>query len=57
MGLSNEIRDLVEKIAKAARDPETIDKRLFEVQLKTLAKAVLELEQSLKDIVTRLRTT
>jgi hypothetical protein len=54
MGLSNEIRGDVEQIAKAARDPETIDKRLFQVQLKILAKAVLELEQSLKEIATKL---
>jgi hypothetical protein len=55
MGISGELRSDVEKIANAARDPETIDKRLFQIQLKVLAKAVLELEASLKDITTKLR--
>jgi hypothetical protein len=55
MGLSSNVREDVERIAKAARDPETIDKKLFQVQLKVLAKAVLELEQSLKEIATILR--
>jgi len=57
MGLSDEIRGNVEKIAKAAREPETIDNRLFEVQLKILAKAILELDRSFEEIATRLRTT
>ncbi len=55
MGISGELRSDVEKIAHAARDPETIDKRLFQVQLKILGKAVLELEASLKDIAMKPR--
>jgi hypothetical protein len=57
MGISGELRSQVEKIAHAARDPETIDKKLFQVQVKILAKAVLELEAWLKDIATKLRLT
>ncbi len=55
MGISAELRSDVEKIAQAARDPETVDKRLFQVQLKILAKAVLELDASLKDIAMKLK--